>query len=145
MRRWISKPIWSLSAVVLFLALGYVSNSMCARGCEVQTAQKLTAGFVDCREVVCIDWSPSLGPRQFFGASTEVRQMPSSEFPSYSRGLPPDAPILNLKQAKTTVPFLVRVQWSWTTHKLRGGLGYDWHFCVLGRVVAHESTDLGAI
>jgi hypothetical protein len=124
----------ALAFVVVLL--GYWSNSCSLGSCSIATARWMSLPFRGSQVVYCLEWPAPIDPSQVLGPRTTVR-----------RHLTPGqavegTPVLNLGSPRGRVPFVVCLNWSWSTGKLRGAGGKCIYLCFFSYIIwENRSTD----
>jgi hypothetical protein len=127
-------------ALTCLLGLGYTSNLVSLRRCQAEAARSLASGFQEDKRVYWYGQGTKVNPRDLFGPGTTVL----TNEPPVIRGEKAWDPVLVLEETRAWVPFVVTIDYTWSTGGLRGGTGTYWYGCLFGALVIHGDRDTGA-
>lgn len=117
-----------LIALIALLAMGFLSNWLAASGCEHDAARKLTSGFQDSNTAYFPNWKLDVDPASLFSSNTIVfrTNRPKRD----ASGARTHATPFGVGKAETWIPFVVRVDWGWSTDSVTGAEGASWYLCL---------------
>jgi hypothetical protein len=115
----------ALFFVFLLLGLGYLSNHYSKVQCERLTGLWLGRGFEDASRIYVANWESDVVPHAVLSSNAVIDQVSTN-------AVPVGVPVLELGAARMSIPFVVRVEWSWSTHPTRGASGSSWYACLFG-------------
>jgi len=127
-------------ALTCVLGLGYISNLLSFRRCQAGAARSLASGFQEDKRVYWYGEGTKVNPRDLFGLGTIVL----TNEPPVIRGEKTWDPVLLLEETRAWVPFMVTVDYSWSTGGLSGRDGKYWYVCLLGTIVAQGERVTGS-